>query len=113
MKTSTTINSMTSMDVSFKALCITTVLTFLILDLLASGSALAYRNAPNTIDNSDTIRELNVLPGCQPVNSDDEIQLCGSTNLDKFWIKVNHRLQLDAEIDMPSRFQKSPHTELA
>ncbi len=101
------------MDKSFRALCIASVLTFLILDLLASGSALAYRNAPNTIDNSDTNRKLNVLPGCLPANCNDDIQLCGSTNLDKFFIKVNHRLQLDAEIDMPSRFQKSPHTELA
>ncbi len=110
MKTRTTI---TPMDKSFRALCIATVMTFLILDLLASGSALAYRNAPNTIDDSGTIRELNVLPGCVPAKSDDNIQLCGSTNLDKFFIKVNHRLQLDADIDMPSRFQKSPHTELA
>ena len=113
MKTSTTINSMTSMDVSFKALCIASVLTFLILDLLASGSALANRNAPVTTDNSDTVRELNILPDCQPVNSDEEIQLCGSTNLEKFFIKVNHRLQLDSDIDMPARFQKSTPTELA
>ena len=110
MKTRTTI---TPMDKSFKALCFATVMTFLMLDLLASGSALAYRNAPNTIDNSDTIRELNILPECHPVNSDDDILLCGSTNLEKFWIKINHRLQLDAGSDMPSRFQKSPHTELA
>ncbi len=109
MKTRTTI---TPMDKSFKALCIATVMTFLMLDLLASGSALAYRNAPNTIDDSDTMRELNVLPGCLPVTCDDNIQLCGSTNLDKFWIKINHRLQLDTGLDMPSRFQKSPHTEL-
>ena len=110
MKTRTTL---TPMDKSFKALCIATVMTFLVMDLLASGSALAYRNAPNTIDHSDTIRELNVLPDCVPANCNDGIQLCGSTNLDKFWIKVNHRLLLDADIDMPSRFQKSPHTELA
>ena len=110
MKTSTTI---APMDVSLKALCIATVLTFLILDLLVSGSALAYRDAPDAIHESDAIRELNILPGCHPVTRDDNIQLCGSMNLENFWIKINHRLQLDADSDMPSRFQNSPHTELA
>lgn len=110
MKTRTTT---APMDVTLKALGIATVLTFLILDLLVSGSALAYRIAPDAIHESDGIRELNILPECSPAPCDAVIQLCDIVNFEKFWIKVNHRLQLDPDSDMPSRFQKSPHTELA
>lgn len=110
MKTSTTI---APMNVSFKAFCIATVLTFLILDLLASGSALAYRNAPNAINDSGTIRELNILPDWHPATHDAGLQLCDIVNFENFWIKINHRLHFDPNSNMPSRFQKSPHTELA
>lgn len=105
-------------DYSFKALSIATVLTYLILDLLISGSALAYRVAPGIApemtNDSNSIEELNILLPSDPATTTEVIiRLAGSMNLESFWIKINHRLQLDSDSTMPSRFNKSPHTELA
>lgn len=109
-------------DYSFKALSIATVLTYLILDLLISGSALAYRVAPGIdpgiapemTNDSNSIEELNILLPSDPATTTEAIiRLAGSMNLESFWIKINHRLQLDSDSTMPSRFNKSPHTELA
>lgn len=101
-------------DYSFKALSIATVLTYLILDLLISGSALAYRVAPEMTNDSNSIEELNILLPSDPATTTEAIiRLAGSMNLESFWIKINHRLQLDSDSTMPSRFNKSPHTELA
>ena len=97
----------------FKALGIATVLAYLILDLLISGSALAYRVAPEMTNESGAIEELNILPSGPTTAAESIIHLAGSISLESFWIKINHRLELDPDSTMPSRFTKSPRTELA
>ena len=109
MKTSITI---VPTNYSFKALGIAIVLTFLILDLLVSGSALAYRIAPDAVIESPAIEELMLLPECHQAPCDAGLKLCNIMNFERFWIKINHRLNFDPGSNMPSRFQKSPHTEM-